>query len=83
MTVGMAAAIPNRLFWCAAAGHASERSVPSAGTETRHLQMDSDVLSAEQGLLGFIPLRCSGQRGLERAPFAEPAEAAIVWSEPT
>jgi hypothetical protein len=44
--------------------------------------MGSDV-PAEQRLQGFMPLRCCGQRGLDRGAFAEPAEAANVWSEPT
>jgi hypothetical protein len=42
MTVGMVAAIQNRLFWRAGAGQASERWVPLRGG-TRHHGMGSDV----------------------------------------
>jgi len=79
MTAGTATAIQNRLFWRAGAGQASDRSVPSAGTETRHLQMNSDVLSAEQRLRALSLGVAAASVVLSAAPFAEPAEAANVW----
>jgi len=81
MTVGMAAAVQNRLFWCTGAGQASERW-SLCGTETRHLGMGRDVRT-EYRLQGFMPLRCCGQGDLDQGNIAESAEAANVWSEPT
>ena len=83
MTVGMAAAIQNRLFWRASAGEASERSVLSAGQKlgiSRWTVMCCQ-LSSVCGALYFCVAVTSVV--LSAAPFAAPAEAANVWSEPT